>query len=268
MQKKSDFSLSLVQFEPKFLDFHSNLDRMLTWSDSENADIVVFPELALSGYNFNDFEEAKSVAVPANTKKFDGFSAISREKERILCFGFAELYEDKLFNSAILFLPDGTRKIYRKTHLFYKETEIFEPGDTGFNVFKYEPWDINIGMMVCYDWRFPESARSLGLRGADLILCPSNLVTDVWHISMPSRALENKLYLATCNRIGTEKNKTSSLFFTGESGIYGYNGKLLAKASIENEEIIRSRIEPQRTRNKAFNEINDIFSDRRPELYI
>ena len=121
--------------------------------------------------------------------------------------------------------------------------------------------------MICYDWRFPEAARSLGLLGADLIVCPSNLVTDVWHIAMPARSLENKVYLAVANRTGTEVRNDEELLFKGESGIWGYNGKLISKAGFADETVISCDIDPEKTRNKAFNPYNDIFADRRPDLY-
>jgi predicted amidohydrolase len=128
--------------------------------------------------------------------------------------------------------------------------------------------DIKIGTMICYDWRFPEAARTLGMKGADLIICPSNLVTDVWQISMPSRALENKCYLAVANRIGSERRQGDELLFKGRSAIYSYNGQDFGIASSEKEEVVTADIDPAATRDKSFNEINDIYSDRRPEFYL
>ena len=122
--------------------------------------------------------------------------------------------------------------------------------------------------MICYDWRFPEATRTLGLLGADVILCPSNLVTDVWNISMPSRALENKVYLAVANRTGTENRNDTELIFKGRSAIYSYNGSMMAEASPNDEEVITSEIFPKQTRKKSFNEINDIFKDRQKQWYL
>ena len=156
----------------------------------------------------------------------------------------------------------------RKTHLFYKEHFVFSKGNTGFFVVYDKKNQINIGTMICYDWRFPESSRTLGLKGADLIVCPSNLITDLWHKVMPARAIENKVYLAVANRTGIEKSGDEELLFKGESGIWDYKGKIMAKASAEKDEILFAEIFPERTRNKSFNEYNDIFKDRRPEYYI
>jgi predicted amidohydrolase len=123
--------------------------------------------------------------------------------------------------------------------------------------------------MICYDWRFPESARVLGLKGADVIVCPSNLVTNVWHIAMPARALENKVYVAVPNRAGEEVRgaENESVKFTGRSVIYSYNGSALAQAGAEEDEILTVEIDPLATRDKSFNALNDIFRDRRPDIY-
>ena len=144
---------------------------------------------------------------------------------------------------------------------------MFEPGDSSFFVIEDKQRDIRIGMMICYDWRFPEATRSLALAGADLIICPSNLVTNIWHKVMPARAIENKIYLAVANRIGREKRGDEQLFFNGESAVYAFNGDMLCKAGVEDIRIITATIDPSKTRDKSFNEINDIFTDRRPDMY-
>lgn len=261
--------ISIVQTKPILLKSNENSAKILNYCKAISTDIIVFPELAISGYNFNSIEELKNTSNTLDCKLFDEISEIAQTKDKIICLGFAENEKDgSYYNSAALFLPNGEQHIYRKTHLFYKESDLFKKGDSGFNVFYYKPWDINIGMMICYDWRFPESARALAMNGADLILCPSNLVTDVWHISMPSRALENNVFLATANRIGIEENKTDKLLFTGKSAIYDNRGTPLTVASIDGEEVISAEINHLLARENAFNERNDIFKDRRPEMYL
>ena len=261
--------ISVFQTNPVFNEYDVNAKNIISYIENSESDILVFPELSFSGYNFNSKEQLSHSANGFNCKIFsDTFTALSKDNDKIICIGFAEERVDsKYYNSSALFFPNGERHLYRKTHLFYKEKNIFEEGNTGFNVFYYEPWDIKIGMMICYDWRFPEAARTLGIKGADVILCPSNLVTDVWHISMPSRALENNLFFVTANRVGAETNDKQTLEFTGKSAIYGCRGELLCQASSDNEEIITTEIDHKLARNNAFNEINDIFLDRRSELY-
>ncbi|MGE5480764.1 MAG: nitrilase-related carbon-nitrogen hydrolase [Chloroflexota bacterium] len=261
--------LSVAQFEPKLFDKKGNTERIIEMIGKSDADMIVFPELATTGYFFKGRAETLTYAEP-----FDGGESLSavaeaaRKADKAVVVGFAELAPNgDCFNSCALLLPEGERRLYRKSHLFYREKFCFAPGDTGFFTVKWKRFGVNIGMMICYDWRFPESARTLALRGADLIVCPSNLVTDVWHISMPSRALENKVYLAVANRVGEETRGEETLIYKGLSAIYGYNGALLAKAGATEEVEISAIIEPSETRNKSFNEFNNIFTDRRPELY-
>ncbi len=260
--------VSAIQFNPIFGNITENENKILNFINNSTSDIIVFPELSFTGYDFISRFEVESLALEFNSEFFNKYKELSRKLKKIIIIGFAEKYKDKLYNSAGLFFPEPEyNKVYRKVHLFYKERFIFDETDLGFFVIDYKQWDIKIGTMICYDWRFPESARTLGLLGADLIVCPSNLVTNVWDISMPSRALENKVYLVVANRIGIENRKGEELLFNGASKIYSYNGSILAEASKDNEIEISAEIEPHKTRKKSFNEFNDIFKDRRTKFY-
>lgn len=260
--------ISTVQFAPKLFNLESNLDYILLKAKSIESDIIVFPELATSGYYFINREECQSMALRIDSEELRAFRDLAVDSNKILILGFAEEAERGLFNSAALFFPDNKlNHVYRKTHLFYKEYEVFEPGDTGFSVVRYPDFDISIGTMICYDWRFPEAARSLGLQSADLIVCPSNLVTPLWSRVMPARAIENKCYLAVANRIGTETRNDEQLLFNGRSTIYHYYGDELASSGADEEIVITAEIRPSATRDKSFNPINDINKDRRPEMY-
>ncbi|MEI6090639.1 MAG: nitrilase-related carbon-nitrogen hydrolase [bacterium] len=260
--------ISVKQFNPLFGETEKNFLFIIDSIRKIPSQIILFPELALTGYDFHDRSEAEKFALSPDSSMLKEFEYLARVENKILCIGFAEKSGDKIYNSAGLFFPESKyNNIYRKTHLFYKERLIFDETDRGFFVVDYEPWDIKIGTMICYDWRFPESSRTLALMGADIILCPSNLVTDVWHIAMPARALENKVYLAVANRIGKENRNGVNLVFKGKSAIYGYNGEVLEQAKKDTEEVLTTEIEPEKTRNKSFNEINNIFSDRRAKWY-
>lgn len=257
-----------VQFKPLISDKEKNLDTIIYYSKNTDSDLIIFPELATSGYFFTEIEKLIQLAETFPGDFSQTIQRISTDMNKIIIYGFPELHGDKIFNSVVAVFPDSSyNKVYRKTHLFYKEHLCFTKGDTGFFVINYPDMDLNLGMMICYDWRFPESARSLALKGADLIVCPSNLVTNIWHKVMPARAIENKVYFALINRIGKENNGDEELFFNGESAIYGYNGERLSVAGVEDENVIYAEIYPYKTRNKSFNQINDIFKDRRPELY-
>ncbi len=262
-------TLSTVQFAPIFGDKHSNIKTIHDFIDSLQSDIIVFPELCTTGYFFQSSEEAIAAAEPFSGETMTALQQKSTAHNQIYVIGFAELGDDgNAYNSAALIMPDANlTSVYRKTHLFYKESNCFAAGNSGFFVVEDAKRDVKIGVMICYDWRFPEAARSLALAGADLIVCPSNLVTDVWHIAMPARALENKVFLAVANRTGTETGGGEELVFKGESAIWGYNGKIMAKSGVDEESILTVTIDPAQTRNKSFNAFNNIFTDRRPEMY-
>lgn len=260
--------VACVQFCPKFKDLETNRKKILDFLPRINADLICFPELSFTGYFFLSRNEIRPYAFEFQSDFIQELQGIATNSNKIIVVGFPEKFEDKIFNSAAILFPEHQlSRVYRKTHLFYKERFIFDKGDTGFFVVHDKERDLKLGTMICYDWRFPEASRTLALMGADLIVCPSNLVTNVWHISMPSRALENKVYFLVANRIGTELNDGESLLFNGKSGIWDYNGKLLAIASETQEAIITAEISPFETRDKSFNEFNNIFHDRRPEMY-
>jgi predicted amidohydrolase len=259
--------LSVIQFNTIFNNKELNLSKIEKYINEIDSDILVFPELATSGYFYTDKKQLFKIADEFESATVQKFQKLSTQMEKIIVFGFPEKVGDKIFNSAAILIPDQKlSKVYRKTHLFYKEKFIFEEGDTGFEVINFN--GINIGTMICYDWRFPEATRSLALKGADLIVCPSNLVTGVWQNVMSARALENKVYMAVSNKIGKESNEGDELIFNGESAIYSYDGSYLAKASSDTEQILTTQIHPQSTRDKSFNYYNDIFKDRRPNLYL
>ena len=262
-------TLSTIQFAPIFGRKHDNLVKIHQMIDSLESDIIVLPELCTTGYFFQNPQEAFDASDSFDGEMVAAFQAKSTERGQIYVVGFAERDGEKVYNSAALIMPDpALSSVYRKTHLFYKERFCFSEGDSGFIVVTDPKRDISIGVMICYDWRFPESARTLALKGADLIVCPSNLVTDVWHIAMPARALENKVYLAVANRTGSEFRGGEEVVFKGESAIWGYNGKIMAKSGVSDDSILTVEIEPSMTRNKNFNEFNNIFTDRRQGMYL
>jgi predicted amidohydrolase len=261
--------LAALQFSPVRGDVDGNIGAMRGLLGDMHADLLVIPELASTGYFFTDREALIDLAEePAGGAFCTWMRSIAAERRMVVVGGFAERdAAGKLYNSALIALPDGTYRVYRKSHLFYKEKWVFEPGDTGFFVTEWEGW--RVGTMICYDWRFPESSRALALRGADVIAQPSNLVAaaSLWGAAMAMRAVENKVIVVTANRSGGELNGEESLAFTGESRIIGMNGAVLAIAGPADESVIAADADPLATRRKSFNEFNDIFADRRSELY-
>ncbi|HET6400511.1 MAG TPA: nitrilase-related carbon-nitrogen hydrolase [Candidatus Kapabacteria bacterium] len=259
--------IACVQFAPTYRDIKKNLDRVSDFVHSADADLVIFPELALTGYFFTSPDEIVPMAEPVDGQLARAFVEIAKRENKAIIIGFLEATDNKCYNAALAF--DNTGALaghYRKLHLFYYETQIFARGDLGFPVFPLQTRSgmANVGMLICYDWRFPEAARALALKGAELIAMPSNIVTttSMLHTTLQTRAFENKVALAFADRIGAEENAGERLAFRGESAIIGMNGEILAKASENSEEIIIAEVDLSKTRNKRINKFNDIFSDR------
>jgi len=268
MTTMKPLTLAVVQFTPRFGEKGKNLSRMQELVTGIAADIMVFPELCTTGYFFVSREEAAEVAETGSGQSSQFFREMAQQKNAVVIAGFAERHRKKIYNACLIVIPESRGLyVYRKTHLFYKEKNCFDPGNTGFFVVKDKQRDIAIGPMICYDWRFPESARVLTLMGADLIVCPSNLITDAWRRVMPARAIENNVYLAVANRVGMEKRKGEVLRFKGNSAIYDYSGRQLKKAGKKRDEVLLAEIYPAMTRDKSFNPINDVLADRQPQHY-
>ena len=260
--------LAVVQFTPQFGEKHKNLSRMQELVAKVTADIIVFPELCTTGYFFLSRDEVARAAEAADGEACCFFCEMAQEKNAIVVAGFAESDDNNIYNSCLVSVPEKKQpSIYRKTHLFYKEKDCFDPGDTGFFVVQDKKRDVRIGPMVCYDWRFPESARVLTLLGADIIVCPANLITEAWRRVMPARAIENHVYLAVANRAGRENRGGEELDFKGRSVIYGYDGLELARAGADDDEVLLTEVFPAKTRDKSFNPINNVLTDRQPHHY-
>lgn len=260
--------LAVAQFTPSFGDKDGNLKKIGKLLEPVDAQVIVLPELCTTGYFFLSKEEAANAAETADGLTISFFRDMAVKKNAVFVVGFAEKDGDRVFNSCATILPERDKPyIYRKTHLFYKETLCFDYGNTGFFVIDDPARNIRIGPMICYDWRFPEAARTLAISGADLIVCPSNLVTDAWRQVIPARAIENKTYIAVSNRGGRETRNGEELIFKGNSAIYGYNGKIVCRADPYSDDVLIARIYPVKTRDKSFNAINNVFKDRQPRYY-
>ena len=259
--------IAVYQNNPQFGKVKKNLERAIGKIDTIQADLVVLPELFTTGYQFTSIEEVNELAeeLPSGSS-CDVLIRYAHSRNLYLAFGIAEKQGDKLFNSAALIGPEGFIGRYRKSHLFYEEKLFFSPGDTGFNVF--DIGNAKLGMMICYDWWFPEAARTLALKGADIICHPANLILTGCHKAMQTRSLENAVYSITANRIGTEtRGGKDELIFTGKSQIVDPTGQVLLSLDSNSEGIAVVDIDVERARDKSITLLNDRFLDRRPDLY-
>lgn len=258
--------IGYVQFCPRFGDKEYNLSRVEEMIQGVRADLLVLPELFSSGYLFLTSQEVAQAAevIPTGpTTKF--LLRLAREQEVHVVAGMAEKAGRRFYNSAVLVSPKGWVKTYRKNHLFMDEKCLFQPGDTGFPV--VDVGMARLGLMVCFDWIYPESARVLALKGADIICHPANLVLPFCQKAMVTRCLENGVFAITANRTGAETRGGKSLTYSGASQITGPRGKVLVQAGADEETVGMVEIDPLKARDKKVTEYNDLLADRRPELY-
>lgn len=259
--------VGFYQFDPHFGEVAKNLDIVTAKLDQAEADLIVLPELFASGYQFVSKEEvhrlSESIPGGPTTRRL---MEIAKRRRMHIVAGLPELAAGRCYNSAVVVGPSGFLGCYRKTHLYFEETLFFAPGDSGFHV-----WDIGlakIGVMICFDWYYPEAARSLALQGADILCHPSNLVLPNCPDSMPVRCLENRVFAVTCNRIGGEaRGGKDPLIYIGNSEIVTPKGAILHRAPRDREDLAILDIDPTEARNKQLNRFNDLLRDRRTGLY-
>ena len=258
--------IAFAQIEPRFGDPAANRAAARRLIFSLDADLFVLPELFNTGYLFSSADECAALAeaVPGGETTAQ-LIEWAQCKRCFLVAGLAEKQGVRIYNSCVLVGPDGHLATYRKIHLFDREKLCFSPGQDPFAV--VAAGGIKIGMMICFDWIFPESMRSLALAGADLVCHPANLVLPHCQAAMITRCLENGVYAVTANRTGEEKRAGHCLTFTGGSQIVAPGGEVLARAASQGEEIGVAEIDPKRARGKKVTERNHLFDDRRPELY-
>lgn len=245
-----------------FKNAEKNLKRIEKFYEKTKTDILIFPELSLSGYEIENRKILREFSFEKKSRVFDNLQRISSDMNKAIVFGFSEREKNKIFNSSMLIDEKGRRFVYRKNHLFFNEKKLFDKSETGFFINRVK--GAKLGMMICFDWFFPEAMRTISLMGADIVAHPSNLVMPYCQDAMKTRCLENRVYAITANRIGEEESYT----FTGESQITGYNGEVLAKGGKKSECIKTSLIDLTKSRSKKINKVNDLFKDRRRDLYV
>ncbi|MCB5251954.1 MAG: nitrilase-related carbon-nitrogen hydrolase [Candidatus Cloacimonadaceae bacterium] len=261
------YTVSVLQYKPEFLKPKQNFALLSSMLKEIKSDLIVLPELATSGYVFAHQDEVAKIAesIPEG-EIFQGFRALSKSINSSIVYGFAEKAADKYYNSSALVNPDGSYDIYRKIHLYFREKLFFSPGESPFEVSTAKS-GVKIGMMVCFDWQFPESARSLALKGAQILCHPSNLVLPWCQQAMITRSLENRVFSITSNRTGTEINGEHKHYFTGKSQILGTKGEILIRMNDTEAGVYSVEIDPELASNKQVTEMNSVFSDRRPLMY-
>lgn len=262
---------AFLQFNPDYLDAEATLAQVQTLLEDADADLIVVPELFTSGYFFRSTADVAQIAEPIpDGPTTQRMIAWSRHTGATLVAGLAERAGDTFYNSAVATDPTGVIGHYRKVHLYYEEKTHFAPGDRGLPVVEAETRageGYRLGLMVCFDWYFPEAARTLALKGADVIAHPSNLVRPDCPRAMPIRALENHVFTITANRYGRESNGEEALTFIGQSEICDPRGQIMLRAEAEGDALGVVTFDPHEARERQITRHNHLFDDRRPEAY-
>ena len=295
--------VGFFQFAPALHDVAANLAHITHALYDLSAGLLVLPEMCTTGYLFPPRAALAAAAEPVPGPSTDAMLKLSRSRDCALVFGMAEKSGEHIFNSSVLVTPQGDCHVYRKAHLFMDEKQLFTPGDLPFPVFdlRLRPpvgpsapaassslghfLDVKLGMLVCFDHFFPEAARALALKDAQVICHCANLVLDVAQTTTQVRALENRVFWVMANRTGSEtmghrachseRSEESpkscpppvTLRFTGCSQIVGPDGKVIHRAGPATEEVYVTDIDPARALDKHATPLNDLFTDRRTDLY-
>lgn len=267
------FKIAGVQTDIKIGDARANLSTIADRCDeikSTGAKLVVFPECTLTGYCFDSLEDAQAVAQPIDGSNILHVCEIAHKSNLHIVVGTLELDQNRVYNSAVLVGPGGVEGVYRKTHLPLLGVDRFTtPGSLADQVF--DVGGLKVGINICYDCSFPETARSLALAGADVVVLPTNWPPGSGRVSdlIPNtRALENNVYFMSVNRVGTERG----FDFIGNSKVCDPLGGDLEFANHADEAILYADVDTDWARRKHLvsvpgqHEVHR-FNDRRPDLY-
>lgn len=265
--------VAACQIDPQLGEVEANLARIaraVADAAAAGAVLAVLPEAAVTGYAFASLDEGRTVARHAGVVAAEVIAGLAESHRLTVICGTLEAQGDEVFNAALISTPDGQRYTYRKMHLPFLGVDRFAtPGPDAPSVVEVD--GLRIGVLICYDLRFPEAARMCALDGADLIALPTNWPVGVdFHPGLfaPARAAENHCYLLACDRVGTERGTT----FMGRSLLIDYDGHQLAVASDTDEELLIGEIDPEaarqtHVRRRPGEHEWDTIADRRPGLY-
>ncbi|QTA38590.1 carbon-nitrogen hydrolase family protein [Thermosipho ferrireducens] len=257
--------ITSAQFEPVPGKFKENFEKHIEFIEkagSIGADIILFPELSLSGYTYNP--EILENSIDFFKKIKEDLLKLSRKYNIAIIGGIPRKIQGKLRNSVFVFRKKKEILFYDKTHLFRKEKEVFESGEH-FLLFRFS--GVNFGIFICYEVGFPEIARILALNGAEVFLVPFAFGKErahIYDIATRSRALENGAFLVTSSTAGK-----GIMDYIGKSRLINPRGDIVVEA-VQKEELIASEIDVQQLHHYRFIESGDshaYFLNRREELY-
>ena len=289
MSRKRNVTVAAVQMKcsTHVEENIAKADALVREAAEKGAQIILLPELFERQYfcqerRYEYYEFAKKVNENDAVKHF---SALAKELSVVIPVSFYEKDVNRLFNTVAVIDADGSNLgIYRKTHIpddhYYQEKFYFTPGDTGFKVFETRFGTVGVG--ICWDQWFPETARCMAVQGAEILLYPTAIGSEPilnvdssghWRRVMQGHAAANLIPVAAANRIGTETvtpceengGQSSSLTFYGSSFIADATGELVASAGRDTEEILYASFDLDALSEERFSW--GLFRDRRPETY-
>ena len=258
--------IGYAQTSPIFGEVNKNFEDVDSLLSSTKADLIILPELFATGYTFISKKEAESVAEKTDGRTAEFLIKLAKKTGAIIVAGFVEKDKNKIFNSSLIVSDKEVLGTYRKIHLYYKEKLWFSPGNEPLEI--YDIKKAKIGVMICFDWFFPETVRTLTLLGADIIAHPANLVLPYCQRAMITRCLINRVFAVTSNRIGIETRGKDNFAFTGRSQITAYNGEVLSSAPKDKVFVDVVEIDVKMARDKKLNIHNDVIRDRKSEFYL
>lgn len=289
MKNRGNVMVAAVQMQCGFSveENISKADRLVREAAEKGAQIILLPELFERRYfcqerRYEYYKFAKSVE---ENDAVQHFKKLAAELSVVLPVSFYERDRNRLFNTVAVLDADGANLgIYRKTHIpddhFYQEKFYFTPGDTGFKVF--DTAYARIGVGICWDQWFPETARAMAVQGAEILFYPTAIGSEPilgcdsmphWRRCMQGHAAANLMPVVAANRIGTEDvepcaengGQKSSLTFYGSSFITDNTGELLACAGRQEETVITAEFSLGKMEEERLSW--GLFRDRRTECY-
>jgi len=269
-----------MQMQENYVKNIETAKRLVREAAANGAHIILLPELFESLYFCKDKDEkyfSWAKTLKDNTL-IEGFAFLARELNVVLPISYFEVEDGHYYNALVVIDADGTvLENYRKTHIpdgpGYEEKFYFEPGNSGFKV-----WDTKyakIGVGICWDQWFPETARSLALMGAELIFYPTAIGSEPeinidskehWQRVQQGHAAANTIPIIAANRFGVEQGDTCNLTFYGSSFLTDYTGKIIAEASRDIEELVSAEYDLEDIKKQR--EYWALLKDRRPECYL
>ena len=267
----ADARIAVVQTVPEFGAVDEN--RRATVAavrDRADADLVVLPELATSGYVFESREEVDAAAEPADGETAAAWTDVAAETGTWVVGGFPERDGTATYNSSLIVSPDGVEAVYRKLHLWNEESRWFEPGN---DVPTVETPFGTLGVQICNDLWFPELSVTQARAGVDVVAVPTNWVPEPptrpvgWTMGVHqavAAANANRLFVACADRAGTERGVT----FEGQSVVVDPDGVPVAGPLPDaGTRAATATCDIRRARDKALTDRDHVLSDRRPDVY-